>query len=143
MTLPPSPCHLSLITHRGVEPLFPPWEGGVLTTWPMSLKLWLLVSPKYGTSFLKGYRLRRCTLYFSNYITTCYLCLYFLGRYSPRYFYYYNDTRFGSFIDYFSGQSPQQCPPTSPSLTINVLLFGTFVNPIFSNIFSILSSASI
>lgn len=79
MTLPPSPCHLSLITHRGVEPLFPPWEGGVLTTWPMSLKLWLLVSPKYGTSFLKGYRLRRCTLYFSNYITTCYLCLDFFG----------------------------------------------------------------
>ena len=25
-----------LVTHRGIEPLLPPWKGGVLTAWPMS-----------------------------------------------------------------------------------------------------------
>ena len=24
-----------MVTHRGFEPLLPPWEGGVLTAWPM------------------------------------------------------------------------------------------------------------
>ena len=26
---------LFLVTHRGIEPLFSPWEGDVLTAWPM------------------------------------------------------------------------------------------------------------
>ena len=25
------------MTHRGIEPLLPPWKGGVLTAWPMGL----------------------------------------------------------------------------------------------------------
>ena len=24
-----------LVTHTGIEPMFPPWEGGVLAAWPM------------------------------------------------------------------------------------------------------------
>ena len=51
-----------LVTRRGIEPLLPPWKGGVLTSWPTSHILVIYPRLERGTPWLKV----RCSTDWAN-----------------------------------------------------------------------------
>ena len=45
--------NLKMVTPRGIEPLLPPWKGGVLTAWPRGHKMELHVGVEPTTCWLQ------------------------------------------------------------------------------------------
>ena len=42
-----------MVTHRGIEPLLPPWKGGVLTAWPRGHNMELVIGVEPTTCWLQ------------------------------------------------------------------------------------------